>query len=528
MTSSEQDGTSLLKIVGLPSPLELHERKVSRVSSLLFAGFIVAIPFWIVFVLPLVAAYQIVSRIVRLFQKQSRPTYDLGVRAPATADIRPRAERTYDIVLLGCTGFTGRLAARHLVQKYTASQKSTSSSSSSSRVAVKWALAGRSLDKLKTVRTALADEFKRPEILERVNLIVVDTTDPTTLPSMVENTRCVATTAGPYQEYGCGVIEACAKFGTHYVDITGEVGWVKQMMVKWGDVAKETGAKIVPFCGHDSIPWDLTVLKLNQLLAERCKDDLETVKVWDEFISEAPGGTYATALLNLEGNGTNSPRCKIDPFLQLHDGTKSTHSTRENLPLWIDPFVDGRWTSPFIMAVVNAKIVRWTHALRQQGAKVISYREVVVHADFQTAFVAHMGLIMVGSLLLNPLTKWLAHAVFLPRPGEGPSMDTMEKTHYLLISAEGLGTNGNRVETTLYFPQDPGCLETAKMMVEAGLALALSETSNQKRPLPSKDQGGFWSPAAALGDILLDRLIDVGAEFNSRVVPMKDEKDKTA
>lgn len=394
-------------------------------------------------------------------------------------------------------------------------------------------MAGRSLTKLQAVRAELAAECNVSSSLSQltttVDLIVVDTLDPATLPNLVKDTRCVATTAGPYQEYGNAVVEFCAKYGTHYVDITGEVGWVKQMMVRWGSLAKETGAKLVPFCGHDSIPWDLSVLKLNQLLADEFQDELTTIKVWDEFIEAAPGGTYATALLNLEGQGTNSPRCNIDPFLQLYDGSKSTHSTREDLPLlWMEPFVDGRWTAPFIMAVVNAKIIRWTHALRQQGSHKVSYREVVVHADFKTAFCSHVGLMVSGSLLLNPVTKWLAHLVFLPRPGQGPSMETMENTNYLLVTAEGIGAKGNRAETTLYFKQDPGCLETAKMLVESALVLALSETTEKKKKLPSGTKGGFWSPATALGDVLLDRLVDVGAEFNSRVVAKVEEKDKKA
>ena len=521
--------TNNLDIVGLPSPLTRDNRKINRASTPKFVGLLAVIPLWLCFLLPLAVVYQIAARLLRLVVARPRPSADTGIQV-ASSSIRPRAERKYDLVVLGVTGFTGRLAARHLVKEYSNSNNSNNKNKTNAAASKKvtWAMAGRSLTKLEAVREELAAEWNVPSLVDTVDLIVVDTLDPETLPGLVRDTRCVATTAGPYQEYGNAVVEFCAKYGTHYTDITGEVGWVKQMMVRWGDVAKETGAKIVPFCGHDSIPWDLSVMKLNQLLADEFKDELKTIKVWDEFIEAAPGGTYATALLNLEGNGTSAPRCKIDPFLQLHDGTKSTHSTRENLPLWLDPFVDGRWTAPFIMAVVNAKIIRWTHALRQQGSQKVSYREVVVHADFKTAFCSHVGLMVSGSLLLNPVTKWLAHLVFLPRPGQGPSLETMENTNYLLVSAEGIGAQGNRAETTLYFKQDPGCLETAKMLVESALVLALSETTEKKKTLPSGTKGGFWSPAAAFGDVLLDRLVDVGAEFNSRVVAKVEDKDKKA
>jgi short subunit dehydrogenase-like uncharacterized protein len=75
------------------------------------------------------------------------------------------------------------------------------------------------------------------------------------------------------------------------------------MILQHGDTAKKTGAKIVPFCGHDSIPWDLTVFKLNQLLKDEFKDDLQTVKVWDEGVLDGPGGTLQTMMLHLEGKG---------------------------------------------------------------------------------------------------------------------------------------------------------------------------------------------------------------------------------
>jgi short subunit dehydrogenase-like uncharacterized protein len=124
------------------------------------------------------------------------------------------------------------------------------------------------------------------------------------------------------------------------------------------------------------------------------------------------------------------------------------------------------------------------------------------------------------SILLNPITKWLAFKFLLPQPGSGPSYEAMEKKNYLLVTAEGLGVNGNRAESTFYWPKDPGCLETAKMMVESGLAMAMHETKGEgiKKELPSGSEGGFFSPALALGDVLLDRLVEAGAEYQSRTV----------
>lgn len=493
-----------IDMVGLTSPLRKYKREIPRKTTKDVVILLLFVPLWLC-VLLLGASYQVTMLILRKLGivKISQPCIDSGHKAPET--LKPRPERKYDIVVLGVTGFTGRLAARHLAQQHGVKGDK-----------VKWAIAGRSQTKLNATKQSLADELKLPELVDKIDTILVDTSDPKTMPGLVEDTRAVATTAGPFQEYGNAVVEFCAKYGTHYTDITGEVGWVKAMIAQWGETAKKTGAKIVPFCGHDSIPWDLTVYKLNNLLKETFQEDLETVKIWDEVVGDAPGGTYVTVLLNLEGKGVQSPRCKVDPFLQLvSDGSKSTHSTKEDLPVLIEPFFDGRWSGPFVMAAVNSKIVRWTHALRQQGDKKMSYREVMIYRDWKTALWFQMQPIMTGSLMLSPFTKWLFHALGMPRPGQGPSYEKMEKTNYLLVTAEGLTSNQNRAESTLYFPKDAGCLETAKMMVESGLALAWSEKKGGKE-LPSGSQGGFWPPAAALGDVLLGRLIATGVEYQCR------------
>jgi short subunit dehydrogenase-like uncharacterized protein len=160
--------------------------------------------------------------------------------------IIPRAKRQYDIVILGATGFTGYLAARHIAKTY--GNK------------IKWAIAGRSAEKLQKVIQRLSQEVEqqhstgtdtKPAL--KIDTIICDTSVPSTLPNLVANTRVVATTAGPYSLYGTSVVEFCAKFGTHYVDITGEVDWVKAMICEFQGTAQKTGAKIIPFCGHECV-----------------------------------------------------------------------------------------------------------------------------------------------------------------------------------------------------------------------------------------------------------------------------------
>jgi short subunit dehydrogenase-like uncharacterized protein len=81
--------------------------------------------------------------------------------------------------------------------------------------------------------------------------------------------------------------------------------------------------------------------------------------------------------------------------------------------------------------------------------------------------------------------------------------------------------NGSRAESIFYLNQDAGCIETSKMMIEAGLCLAL-----QSEELPSKGIAGFMSPAIGLGNVLLDRLIKAGVYIESRSYPPPKQHSK--
>lgn len=248
----------LLHVSSLVSPLEKHGKSVPKASMSAFLMTTAFIPVWAVTVLPLSVIYQAGSAawrpVAKVFSSSKHDDnddddprssssnrlqkLDSGYLVdPSVQAIVPRSERKYDIVVLGATGFTGYLAARHLAKTYGVNK------------AIKWAIAGRSEAKLEKVKKDLAKELNMDE-LSSLDTIVVDTSIAATLPKLVGQTRVVATTAGPYTLYGCSVVEFCAKFGTHYVDITGEVDWVKAMICQWQETAQKTGARLIPFCGH--------------------------------------------------------------------------------------------------------------------------------------------------------------------------------------------------------------------------------------------------------------------------------------
>eukprot|EP00980_Cylindrotheca_fusiformis_P016146 scaffold4805_cov136-Cylindrotheca_fusiformis.AAC.1 len=501
MTSHQQNNDDIF------APVEKDGKSLTPVSNQKFAlTAMVGVPIWLTVVLPLSTVYQVSKAIVKAVSPAPPPKKleDSGYQVK-DSDIIPRPKRTYDIVVLGATGFTGKLAARHLAKTYGCKDDSK----------VKWAIAGRSKDKLEAVKKSLANELQLPE-LKNIPTLVVDTSVPATLPNLVRDTRAVVTTVGPFQKYGSAVVEFCAKFGTHYCDTTGEASWVELMMHQWQGTAQQTGAKIVPFCGHDSIPWDLST---SQLVAELQRvdneEDLASVEFVDELKSAPSGGTLETMQLSLRGEKLPPIEGGGKPLRNTAKGDRHinefSNDTGFGLPKLDMPSAPRRSAhgSFFLMSMINSKVVGWTQALRQ-GAP-LSYQEVAFNPDRKTAFCKTFGTVFLVTSLLNPLTAKLMTFV-LPAPGQGPSMKAMIEDSYGAIYAKGTGTKGSKVESLMYFNKCPGYLETARMLVESGLSLALSEDS-----LPSSG-GGFFSPAYGLGKVLLDRMVETGTHFSVRHV----------
>jgi short subunit dehydrogenase-like uncharacterized protein len=331
-----------------------------------------------------------------------------------------------------------------------------------------------------------------------------------TLPTLVKDTRSVITTAGPFQKYGSNVVEFCAKYGTHYVDITGEADWVQNMIVQWRETAQKTGAKLVSMCGHDCVPWDLTVMKLKEALPDG--EELVSVDCLDESVGDLSGGTAETMMLSVSGHGMPRPKYDFNPLCMLPDGTKSTCTSTFEPTLLVQKSapISGRFASSysafFIMAAVNADIVKRSTALRQTAKNVI-YRESMVLPDFKSAFCMHFGTILFATALLNPITSTLLQKYVLPKPGEGPSRDAMENKHFLAISAQGVGSKGTKVNSVIYFPRDAGYMDTARMVAESGLVLGLDSAKL------SPEGGFFTSSTGGMGNVLLDRLCRTGTHY---------------
>jgi len=447
-----------------------------------FAGVCASIPLFSVTVVPLSITWQLFHFLYRKVVPRSLPPpLDSGISIDNPVE---KQNRKYDVVVLGATGFTGKLAVRHLLQQ--------------DYKEVLWAVAGRSESKLRKTLLDVGEELG--VATDHVPIVVADTSIPSTLSGLVRDTRVLATTVGPYVNYGSTVVEACAKGGTDYVDITGEVDWVKAMVDQWDVVARKTGARIVPLCGHDSIPWDLLVQKMQDELGD---EDLAEVQIWDEAKGFAPGGTFATIIASVvEGvvATTKNVEAAFGPSIVERDlPTSIAKSTSRKH--------DRQWTMPFIMAVVNADVVDWT-VIQRQGTK-LKYWEALVTPDFKTAFTMFAGMIMSGIMMLNPLTLTLLRKTVIPPPGSGAPLQNLLKG-FLYIDAVGTGVQGTKVEASWFMSNDAGCVETTKMLVESALCLAKNEASIK--------EGGFGTPAYVLGDGVLDRLRKVGTIFTCKKI----------
>ncbi len=399
-------------------------------------------------------------------------------------------EREFDIVVWGASGFTGRLVAEYLLGRYGAPGR------------FRWALGGRNRRKLESVREEIGRTTGREE--HGLALVLGDSDDAASMSALAERARVVCTTVGPYAKYGTPLLAACAKAGTHYCDLTGEVQWLRRMIDTYHDEAVASGARVVPNCGFDCIPSDLGVLFLQREMERRhgvaCSRIAYRVA---DFSGGASGGTIASGLHMLE-EARHDPevmRVVNDPYSLNPKGERSGPDAGERFaPAWDDDF--GQWTAPFVMAGVNTKVVRRTNALLgHPWGKGFRYDEAMLSGTGPlglaraTAVAAGTGAGM-AALSLAPVRSLLAGR--LPAPGEGPSKEAREKGHFeIRLLGEHPDDPAKSLRAVIRGDRDPGYGSTSKMLGESAVCLAIDELESS---------AGILTPAAAMGEALLRRL----------------------
>lgn len=402
--------------------------------------------------------------------------------------------RDLDIVLFGATGFTGKLVAEYLAMH--------------APPEVRVALAGRNPGKLETVRAQLSPRASSWPLL------VADSADPASLAAVVSRAHVVITTVGPYAKLGMGVVEACANHGTHYVDLTGEVQFIRDSIDRFDARAKQTGARIVHCCGFDSIPSDLGVWTLHEHLERRGRGQklARTTLVVEAASGGFSGGTIASLLNALEEARTDRARRKMmaDPYGLSPDRAAEPDLGREGdlMTMRFDPFVD-RWVAPFVMAAINTRVVRRSNALLGHAyGRRFRYSEVTGFRRGLKGLVSAAGLTgAMGAFLAavsNDATRPLVER-WLPKSGDGPTPEAIRNGFFRLrIFAETEG--GERLRCLVVGQRDPGYGETSKMLSEAALTLVLDASRLPERV-------GVLTPASAMGGLLRDRLVAAGMTF---------------
>ncbi len=407
------------------------------------------------------------------------------------------SDRQFDLVVFGATSFVGRILTRRLVERL---------GPDGTTDGVRWAIAARNAEKL----AGIADESGAA-----VPQILADAADANAMRSLAASTRVVASTVGPYALLGSPLVAAVAAEGTDYCDLTGEPQWMRAMIDEHAATAERSGARVVHACGFDSIPSDLGVWFTQQRAIERfgapCSSIALRVKVMK---GGASGGTVAS-MINLMEEARKDPELRKmlgNPYALAPEGMRDG-PRQPNIVTPTRDEASGQWVAPFIMAATNTRVVHRTHALlgRPWGAD-FEYDEAMLVGDGPMgavkagAVAAAMGG-FAGMAAFGPTRKLLGQ--FLPDPGEGPSPEAQE-AGFFDLRLFGRTEAGDEIVTKVAGDRDPGYGSTAKMLAESALAFLDLD----------RDQvgGGFWTPATAFGDSLVERLVEhAGLTFDVTV-----------
>jgi short subunit dehydrogenase-like uncharacterized protein len=376
-----------------------------------------------------------------------------------------------DIVVYGATGFTGRLVAEYLATHYKGD------------ASLKWAMAGRSLDKLKAVREEIGAPAETP-------LIVADASDEASLKAMVAQTRSVITTVGPYQFYGEPLLAACVAAGTDYFDLCGEPVWMRQMIDKYEAAAKASGARIMFSCGYDSVPFELGTFFVQEEAKRVFGAPVARVKgrVRD-MRGTLSGGTALSAKATFDAVAKDLSLVAIlNDHFALTPGFTGPKQPKGNKPIVEEDLQS--WAAPFMMALINTRNVHRSNMLMGfPYGKDFVYDEMVLTGPGEKGEANAKRVMAANAEKTGPNA---------PKPGEGPSKEQREKGLFNLLYV-AIAPDGRMVRAGVTGDRDPGYGSTSKMISECAVCL-LRDAAEVK--------GGIWTPGAAMQHRLIKRLVD--------------------
>ncbi|KPA85529.1 hypothetical protein ABB37_01803 [Leptomonas pyrrhocoris] len=385
----------------------------------------------------------------------------------------PVAASKLDIVVLGATGFTGRLTCRYLLRK--------------PELKGHWGIGGRSQEKL--------DALKKEIGATDVPTFVVDATIPSTVDAVCGKATCVIACAGPFTQVGMPVVEACMRHGTHYVDSTGEFTFVRQVIEKYHDEATKKNITIVPCCGFDCVPADIG----NFVVHREAGEALKVVKgYFDLNTAGVSNGTINSVCAVME----NMAKEDYSPLSLVAKDAVQPTATPARRGIW---FENGRFTGFLISATGDERTVRRSNSLLRSSAVYMQASQ----GSLLRVVASTLAFYVVGIVLaIGPLRRWLVGRYF-SGTGVGPADLTMTRSNFH-CSFVGQTISGKQVETTLTAKED--CYTaTAVFLGESALSvLALARKKKLK--------GGVLTPSAAFGDELVHRLRDSGMGIETVII----------
>lgn len=407
-------------------------------------------------------------------------------------------DRPFDLVLWGATGFTGALVAEYLVRQHGA------------KAALRWAIGGRSRAKLEQVRDRLA---AIDAAAGELPILIGDGGDRASLDALAKQTRVVCSTVGPFARHGRPLVAACVEAGTDYCDSTGEPQFVRAMIDAHHERARATGARIVPCCGFDSIPSDLGNLMMQEAARTGHGAVCGEVRHYVSLRGGGFSGGTAASMVELAEEATRDPgvrRLMADPYALDPDHGPGPGGLDLQGVKW-DADLQ-RWTGPFVMAGINARVVRRTNAmLGYAWGRDFHYVEGMSFAGGRSGFLKAAAMsagiaAAMGAMAVPPVRRLVARR-WLPASGEGPSKEVRDRSSFRSRFIGVLAGSGARMHGTVAGVGDPGYDETAKMLGESAVCLAHDRHA-------TRTEGGVLTPASCLGMTLVQRLRKQGMTFD--------------
>jgi short subunit dehydrogenase-like uncharacterized protein len=429
---------------------------------------------------------------------------DLLSQAQHRRSMASQASQKLDLVLFGATGFTGQQTLMHLARWVPRG--------------FKWAIAGRNREKLEALLPLCEGASAKPVIR------VADSTDAVSVNTLAAATRVVIQLAGPYGKTGEAFIAAAAQHGTHYLDLTGEIGWVTQMITNHQAAAHQSKAKIVPVCGFEALPFDMGALLIAEKLRSTTGEKAVSIALINQFTGPLAlrprdvlsGGTMASIKAMLEDGAGAS---LSDPATLVTDETLAARirdvgrydfraKYSDDVSAWLAPTVPAPFVNPPVVyrsmsllagskASPFAAECRYDEALSTRGMVPFALGQRLLAETLSRSFTAmaksvdRNGTIdQIGRAAVKQFMEW-----FGPSPGQGPSDKHLEQSGYTM-HLRATSSSGATVVGSATAQGHPGYRSTAMLIAEAGLLLA-GAGADGCAALPRRS--GFLTPATAFG-----------------------------